>query len=43
VRDLVDPLTRQLEDRNLSVVPISAVSGEGLERLLTEIEKLLGR
>lgn len=43
VRDLVNPLTRQLEDRNLSVVPISAVSGEGLERLLTEIEKLLGR
>jgi len=41
VRELVDPLTRQLEERDLTVVPISAVSGEGLGQLLIEIEKLL--
>ncbi|HUU00639.1 MAG TPA: GTPase ObgE [Myxococcota bacterium] len=41
VRELVEPVTRRLKERGLTVVPISAVSGEGLEQLLIEIEKLL--
>jgi GTP-binding protein len=41
VRSLVDAVTRLLEPRGFPVLPVSSVSGEGLDRLVGELYRLI--